>query len=184
MKLVPLYCILCILCLSLLACSSEKGRLRKDLKAFEATEITIPGDMLMIREGMIHPWKHDSQRPTIIYYVGPKECSDCRISHLMEMEDLFHLVPDTGQYQCMIVLSPKQEEMDVIKSKLLLIPFKEPVYLDIYSEFTEKNLIPEDVRMHCFLIDTTGHPILVGNPVGNEKMYQLYVNMLNKDQKR
>lgn len=55
MKPVASYCILCILCLSLLGCSSEKARLRKELKAFEATEITIPGDMLMILEGKIHP---------------------------------------------------------------------------------------------------------------------------------
>ena len=56
-----------------------------------------------------------------------------------------------------------------------------PVYVDVDNEFLKLNpLIPEDRRMHAFLVNDMGYPICVGDPVKSEKMLQVFLGAVDK----
>ena len=164
----------------LTGCSSDKVKLRKTLEAFRETSIHVPADLLLIQEGRIRPWQQtEGDIPTLIMYIGPEECSECRISHLPECEELFRWSEASGLFRFMIIFSPRPDDMDRIQAALMTFAFERPVYLDYYSEFATGNAIPEDSRTHCFLVNTEQRPVFFGNPLGSPRMRELFTAQLD-----
>ena len=55
------------------------------------------------------------------------------------------------------------------------------VYVDDRQYFITNNpTIPEDAMFHTFLLDRENRIVLVGNPVHNEKLWELYKNTINQ----
>lgn len=46
--------------------------------------------------------------------------------------------------------------------------------LDSTGQFMADNRIPTDRRFHTFLLDKENRVVLVGSPIGNPKMWELY----------
>ncbi|MDR3093410.1 MAG: hypothetical protein LBU62_02055, partial [Bacteroidales bacterium] len=54
-----------------------------------------------------------------------------------------------------------------------------PVYIDKESFFHKKNPnIPSDERMHTFLLDENNKVVLVGSPIRNEMLWELYKELI------
>ena len=49
------------------------------------------------------------------------------------------------------------------------------ILLDTKGEFLQNNpTIPKSQKYHTFMVDENNKVVLVGNPMGNEKMWELY----------
>ena len=175
------YCSLFAILLLLLpvACSRDKIQLRKALSVLERLQIVVPDDMLMIQDGLLKPYRIPDNLPLMIVYIGPEECSDCRISHITEYMPLFEWGEESGLFRMMIVFSPASEQMERIQNRLMSRKIEIPVYLDYYSEFHNKNAIPDDPRVHCFLLNEDRHPIFAGNPLASEPLNELFKTALD-----
>ena len=162
------------------SCKTEKGELRLLLEEFEKTQIVLPSDMIMIKEGKICPYlKRDHKdMNTMVFYIGEGECSDCRISHLWDYSELFELSQETGTFEIMIIFSPIEEDISYVQDRILSTQFSYPVYLDIHSLFSELNKLPDDIRFHTFLLDSDGYPILIGNPLNNKRIRTLFNHII------
>ena len=160
------------------ACSRDKARLRKTLARFETVQVLIPDDMHMIQEGRLRPYQLPDSLPIMVVYVSPDECTECRIGHLMEYEELYRWGEESGLFQLMIVVSPRPEMMERTQDELTERKLIIPVYLDVYSEFHDRNDIPADSRVHCFLLDGNRYPIFVGNPFASEQLNGLFKKVL------
>ena len=80
----------------------------------------------------------------------------------------------------------------LIPEDLALFPFKydksldkflnSPIKLYILSQSLIYNEnIPTDTRLHSFLLDKDSKIILVGNPLRNEKLWDLYKNVIENE---
>ena len=75
--------------------------------------------------------------------------------------------------------SPGSEELEDVRLQLAVQDFSFPVYVDTYGSFARENTgIPEDERFHSFLIGGDGRPVFVGNPLGSEKMQDIFQKVL------
>lgn len=58
-----------------------------------------------------------------------------------------------------------------------------PGYPFVYDEegrFLKYNELPLDSRYHAFLLNQNGEVVLVGNPIGNDKLWELYKQQIRK----
>ncbi|MBR2195950.1 MAG: hypothetical protein IJ911_10090 [Salinivirgaceae bacterium] len=50
-----------------------------------------------------------------------------------------------------------------------------PIFIDTANQFYKLNPhIPDNKLMHSFLLDSEGKVVLVGNPIQNQAMFDLY----------
>lgn len=157
---------------------SESTYLRDMLSSFEAKSIHFPEKMLCVENGV--PGFRDVciSLPTLIIYVGPDECNDCALAHLLEKDTLFKWAEESKSFQVYVIFSPSHMDVPEILEKITAYRFPFPVYIDTEGYLHEQKAIPDDTRFHCFLLDRTQHPVLVGNPLGNTKMETLFWSVL------
>ena len=172
--------IILIASIPLYSCDEGNHRLRVATKGLFKETIAIPEDMSKIQDGHLLPYHIPEDQPVFVMYIGPEECSDCRIAHLPETEELFKWSEQTGLYEFMIVFSPRKEMLETVEASLMAKSFNFPVFLDKYSEFTEMNRIPDEPRLHCFLLDSKRKPVFAGNPLGSAKMKELFFAKLDE----
>lgn len=83
--------------------------------------------------------------------------SDCKISFL------FYLYPNY-----------KEEIIDILKQN----NFNYPVCLDLDNTFYKLNNLPSDEKFHVFLLNKADNVLLIGNPVNNSKIRDLYMDII------
>ena len=158
---------------------TESRRVKAMMMDFIESEIVIPNDLVCIQAGALTKIDIDSlkQNKYIIYY-DSLECSSCRVGHLKEIYPLYQMA-DTMGFSVLTIFAPRIRDLDEIKLQLMASQHPFPVYIDLSREFTIRNReIPLDSRFHCFLIDNEGKPLLVGNPLYNEKILDLLNEIL------
>lgn len=158
---------------------TESRRVKAMMMDFIESEIVIPNDLVCIQAGALTKIDIDSlkQNKYIIYY-DSLECSSCRVEHLKEIYPLYQMA-DTMGFSVLTIFAPRIRDLDEIKLQLMVSQHPFPVYIDLSREFTIRNReIPLDSRFHCFLIDNEGKPLLVGNPLYNEKILDLLNEIL------
>lgn len=53
--------------------------------------------------------------------------------------------------------------------------FRYPMYIDRECRFPALNpTLPKDPRLHVFLLDHKNRVVLVGSPIGNKNLWELY----------
>jgi hypothetical protein len=165
------------LCFAFGLVSCVGQNLQKQFERFIAKEIIVPNDMRQIvgnRDSVV--LNTNSGIARFVVYTASLSCSSCRlkmmsdyaviIDHRKEVDDLF--VP-------LFVFSPRVGQSTEIRNTLLLYRFDYPILLDEKGLFPAANPhIPADNRLHTFLIDRNGKVVLVGNPVNNPPLWELY----------
>ena len=86
---------------------SESTYLRDMLSSFEAKSIHFPEKMLCVENGV--PGFRDVciSLPTLIIYVGPDECNDCALAHLLEKDTLFKWAEESKSFQVYVIFSSR-----------------------------------------------------------------------------
>ena len=86
------------------------------------------------------------------------------------------------RFRVVFLFTPKESELPAVKTALQTFGIDYPVFLTDHVEFIKLNpSLPEhDPRMHTFLLDADNKVLLAGNPVNNEKLWELYKPVINK----
>lgn len=172
--------LMALLFASLYSCDSEKYRIRKLFEEFEHSQIEIPCDMTIIRDGKVLQNQTYAEGLLFIVYVGPEECSSCKVAHLTDFDALFKLGEGSVPFSVMIILSPPPDDIRSVMEQLIISRYYYPVYIDTNSEFANSNRIPSDPIFHSFLLNEEHRPIFVGNPLTTQKMSLLFDDVLSK----
>lgn len=180
MRRILLLVILCLLAIVSVGC--KKVRLRAQLKELMESTIVLPEKISCVYNGEIFPMP-DSIRhePKLIVYIDSTECTTCRISHIEMYQELFLISEENRLFDVMLILSNIDLHGIPIIRYLSDLEIEHPVYVDVDNRFLEINpTVPEDRRMHSFLVDKDGSPLCVGDPESSEQMFQVFITALNR----
>jgi len=73
------------------------------------------------------------------------------------------------------VFSPPRAKVDEVLRTIEATQFDYPAFIDEKQAFaTDNPHIPDDRRFHTFLLDKNGKVVLVGDPVNNPGLWELY----------
>lgn len=178
-RLIPFMALLMIAVL-LPSCSSRKKEIRDNIRAMTSHFITLPENMLVLEDGRaVSERDTASYRRQLIVWVSPSECSDCRISHLIDLNPVREELSKHPSAVMKVIFSPQEEDAPSLIRKIMSALPQGKIYVDSDCQFGVMNdFIPEDNRYHSFLIDENNVPILVGNPVASAGMMELFKKAL------
>lgn len=109
----------------------------------------------------------------IVSYTGLADCVVCEIApngwrkFIKELDSI-------AKIPVFLILHPKKKMEDNLRNQCSDLP----MYFDVNDDFFNKNNFPEDKRFRCFLLDENNHVILIGNPVHNPKIKDLYIRTI------
>ena len=115
----------------------------------------------------------------ILLYVDSAGCSGCRLrlsewKQLMEEADsLFQ-----GKVGFLLYFQPK----DVKDMRYLFIRdgFNYPVFMDTKGEINSLNRFPQEMQYQCFLLGSDNRVLMIGNPMTNSRIWELYKEQIKK----
>ena len=160
----------------------KKAKLRSQLKELMGSTIVLPERITCIDNGETYPMPDSLRnRAKLIVYIDSSECTTCRISHIEMYHELFHISEEYGSFEVMLLLSNVDLNGIPVIRYLSDMAIEHPVYVDVDNEFLKLNpAIPEDRRMHSFLVDENGTPLCVGDPTASKEMLLVFMGAVDK----
>lgn len=170
--------VLCAIFLILLtSCNDNTKRIAYE---FQEKTVEITRNLVGYSSGVYTPMPDIDGKKVLIMYYSPKECSVCAVKHIWDFEVLYEMAEEYD-YEMLSVFSPGEDDYSELLEYIKLSEFPYPIYYDINSDFARKNTcIPEDSRFHIFLLDEDRHPVFMGNPLANEKMKEIFNQVMLK----
>ena len=174
--------------LALVSTGCKKAQLRQQLKELMDSTIVLPEKITCIYNGEVYPMP-DSLRSIskFIVYIDSTECTTCRISRLEMYRPLFNISDRLENYTVLILFPNVNLKGIPIERFLSDIAVEVPVYIDNENDFLRINpAVPiNEPMMQAFLVNEENQPVLVGDPIRNDRIMQLFKKtMLSKVQKK
>jgi hypothetical protein len=109
----------------------------------------------------------------ILLYVDSTGCTNCKLQ-LMEWNNLINEINciQGNKLSFLFFLHPK----DITELRLILQrnDLRHPVFIDTKDEINLLNKFPKQSDYQCFLLNKDNKVLMIGNPVQNTKILELY----------
>ena len=84
-----------------------------------------------------------------------------------------------GNLKFYFIFSPRQQDEEGIRIALTNNAFDYPVLVDTIGEFEKLNPhLPKNKALHAFLLDENNNVMLVGNPLHNKKIKEMFYRIV------
>ena len=109
----------------------------------------------------------------IVSYTGVTDCVVCEIApngwrkFKKELDSI-------AKIPIYLIIHPKKEMEEKLRNQCSDLP----LFYDMNDEFFNQNKLSDDKRFRCFLLDEYNRVILIGNPVHNPKIKDLYIRTI------
>ena len=161
---------LCFSVVLLISCN-ERNRVLAD---FMDKQIEFPDDICFISnctdtvdvDLTSYPYK-------IVLYIDSVGCTSCKMQ-LKQYAEYINILPHEVIF--LIFVHPRRVQDVYYTIKRDSFPY--PLCIDRTDEFNRLNHLPDDERFRCFLLDENNRVVLIGNPVQNPKIKELYIKTI------
>jgi hypothetical protein len=173
-KLIPFVLIsfLCLIC-----CKDPK---KEALSAYISQNI---GKQVTFPDSLEYRSIYDSIVPLpekdikIVIFING-ECYAC-LNQFIDWQDIGDSLIEEGNVDLLFYI--RTLDFNSIKQILSDIEFKYPFYIDPKGDILYLNDIPHDQKIvQTFLVDQDNKIVLIGSPVNNPKMLELYIGQIRK----
>lgn len=172
------FCILFFL-FYFLACNNYSAKLDKTdiVKEWIGKEIKFPSSFNKYLSNIL---PNDTSYFKIFIYMDSIGCSSCKLNFIGWKKFINQIDTLTNKkIQFIFALQPK--DIREIKIHAKLNQFEYPLYFDKNHDFDKLNKFPSDISLQVFLLDQNNKVLLLGNPIMNPNIKELYINyILNK----
>lgn len=162
-------------CFAVVSCKT--ARIKKELKEFVGQQIVLPDSMRSTVNGRDTTLTGftDAEVKLVVFY-DSVVCSSCRINRMYEWQEV--IATSIGlkhKFNAVFIFSPREGAESQLITSLKAAQLDYPVFIDSEALFLKRNPgIPSGEIFHTFLLDRQNRVVLVGNPVGNEQLWELY----------
>ena len=168
----------------LFSCKDNRKREEaiKIVNAWTGKEIRFPGNTpcyVLGKDTLSELCNQSFQKEyKILLYVDSTGCSSCRLKLFLwkklieEADSLFQ-----GKVGFLLFFQPKSaKEMGYL---FLRDRFNYPVFIDAKGTINDLNHFPQTAQYQCFLLDNDNKVLMIGNPVMNMKIWELYKSQIS-----
>lgn len=115
----------------------------------------------------------------LVLFVDSLSCSSCSLSQMTHYYDINDSLTTHGG-QLVVILHPQQISIDEIRKKLAIEKYPFWCVIDKKGEFLRNNpKLSDNKLLHTFLVDKYNRIILIGDPMTNSKIKELFLMQLN-----
>lgn len=166
--------------------SCEKDGRRTDAKKIVAEwvgkTILFPDSMTTTYLGQDTLYTPPATPFKVLVYTDSTGCTGCKAQFYkwnVIIDEINESLSD--QVHLQFVFHPKDEKE--FQFLLRRDNFKYPVYLDRHNRMQELNRFPDIANFQCFLLDQDNKVVLIGSPVLNPKIWELYKQAITGEEK-
>lgn len=113
----------------------------------------------------------------LVVYVDSALCSSCLIKNMYHWYDVIDKVEARyhGKMRVIFIFDSSIGQLKRLEFTYRNSAFRYPIFVDTVNVFRKNNPhIPDDNRFHTFLLDEKGKVVLVGSPLTNVNMRNLF----------
>lgn len=165
--------ILCSLCIIYIGCHNHNTNYSKIIDEWKGKVIQLPLQIDWKTMGKDTTCPALLEPPNkILVYLDSTGCTPCKfqISKWQALIDTCHQKQIHVSF-LFIIHSSNYDELSV---NLITHNFSYPMIYDIENRFNKLNHFSKDPTLHVFLLDKDNKIQLIGSPINNPKMWELY----------
>ncbi len=173
--------------MSLLSSCSNRNNdfLKTKLKHMETLQIKVPfSDMVRMKNLNVveNEFAYDSADMKLIVYSDSSECNLCAIKKMYDWNDYIKMSSALhGKIVFRFIVTAPKGMLEEIKKAYFFSNVQSPIYIDTTGVFLKNNpSLPSERIFHTFLLDKNDHVILVGNPLSNPNIEELFMNIIEE----
>jgi hypothetical protein len=159
--------------LFLVFCNSQKKQITETLSQMMDKEIVFPNALqakILGRDTIVDVLEKPGYK--IITYADSSGCTDCRLNFYGWKLKMDEAKTWNKPVDFIFILQPKDESE--LASLLKFNEWGIAVFYDKNTDFIRQNALSSDPLYQTFLINSENKIILVGNPVSNTTLWNLY----------
>ena len=163
--------------LILFSCNSEENNIQKKISIWINKEIVFPHTLEYPQQDSL--WKkRKNKKYTILTVIDSSGCSDCKLN-LYEWRKIIKQTDSicNNVSFLFIVCTKDIPKIEWIKKKN---NFKYFIFYDPKDKMQKINNFLKDPTYKTFLLDQNNRVLIIGNPIGNEKLWNLYKTIITK----
>lgn len=116
----------------------------------------------------------------MVAFIDSLSCSNCFMNNLYGYQEINDSLIKHGG-SLIVIFHPRKSRIDEVIHRLEIDKFPFWCIADTSGNFIERNeCISSNSLLHTFSLDANNKVILVGDPTKNSKIYQLFLEILNK----
>lgn len=177
----PIFALFLIAASLLSSCQRSVNREIENLvQEWTGKEITFPDNCKFSYQGVDEcASPRQEARFKIVYYVDSVGCMSCKL-RLEEWKKFIHKVDSvsSGNVSSFFYFHPKKKDMRELRFLLKSRTFDYPVCIDDEDRFNSANQFPENDVFHVFLLDEQNRVMVIGNPILNPAIRDLYLQVI------
>lgn len=155
--------------------NSKKQDMMTIVKEWSGKEIKFPSTFDTIKYS--NSKGKDIYDYKIFVYIDSIGCSSCKLQLHEWKKFITELNSTTNkEIQYIFILHPK--DIREIKIQAKINKFNHPLYFDKNNDFEKLNKFPSEASLQTFLLDQDNRVILLGNPILNPQIKELYINKI------
>ena len=169
------------------ACTKPKQAniiLEKQIAAIKKDCIILPNDMIPFCLKNEYPDTTLLDRSfKMIVYIDKEGCTNCKLRSLIPLYMFITEYRDLKNFGVITILNTKN--IDSAKQIIKEINFNATVFFDLSNSFKRLNPnIPQEERLQTFLINENKQVLLVGSPIRNSSLKDLYLKQITGTQNK
>ena len=169
-----------LLLLSLLTACKENNKEKFALlvQEWQGKEIVFPQDMAFTRF-VTEPvdYRIPDAEYKVLVYVDSVGCTSCKLQLLKWKELIAHVDSATNGNVPFIFVFQSKDDRE-LRYILKCDNFDRPVCIDRNNRFNSSNRFPQDITFQTFLLDKDNKVKVIGNPVHNLAVRDLYLKQI------
>ena len=182
-KMKPLDLIILLLTIFLSACQDKQKEIITLLvKEWQGKQILFPENMVFTR------FASDTTNfviPTsdykVLVFVDSIGCTSCKLQ-LSRWKEFIRYTDSISQKNIPFLFFFQFDDQWEIHSLLIRENFDKPICLDRSDSLNQLNHFPKDIRFQVFLLDKNNKVVVIGNPVHNPNVKELYLEEISRKQ--
>ena len=179
----PLDLIILLLTIFLSACQDKQKEIITLLvKEWQGKQILFPENMVFTR------FASDTTNfviPTsdykVLVFVDSIGCTSCKLQ-LSRWKEFIRYTDSISQKNIPFLFCFQFDDQWEIHSLLIRENFDKPICLDRSDSLNQLNHFPKDIRFQVFLLDKNNKVVVIGNPVHNPNVKELYLEEISRKQ--
>lgn len=162
-------------CISYSCQDTDKARILHLVKKWDGKEILFPGNPVFTRYVTdTVPYRISKTDYKVVVFVDSVGCISCKLQ-LPRWKKFMHEVDSLSDGNIPFVFFFQTKNVRELRYILRRDNFSHPVCIDTEDSFYKLNRFPKEMMFQTFLVDSENHVRVIGNPVHNLSVKDLYL---------
>ena len=164
--------------LFILSCTDGRNKIERQVNEWTNKEILFPGNPVftsMVKDTV--PYRIPKTDYKVVVFVDSVGCISCKLQ-LPKWKKFMHEVDSLSDGNVPFVFFFQTKDVRELRYILRRDNFSHPVCIDTEDSFYKLNRFPGEMMFQTFLVDSENRVKVIGNPIHNLSVKDLYLNEL------